>query len=116
MSKKIHLDLDGSIIQEGDVVCFYFDAVLGTYEDKHEDVNKDDFTEMIDVVKNIDNHLYFISDIGSGTFASRYNEHCKIIGNITDESGKTEKSIGVLLFKRLKELFESEFSQRRDHV
>jgi len=58
-------DKIGVEIYEGDIVEFYFRA-----------------TRMVDTVEFADGCFFFMSDIGSGAYASRYNEICTVIGNI----------------------------------
>ena len=74
-------DRDGQDILEGDIVEFAVEY------DWHERPTYDSptATRMVDTVKIIDGVAYFVDvDVGSGGFAWRHAEHCRVIGNIHD--------------------------------
>jgi len=70
-------DKNGTLINHGDIVKFFFDADYG-----HGD-NKSGYTEMIDVCFFDKDHkeFYLINDCGGCAFVWRHNEHCEVIGN-----------------------------------
>jgi uncharacterized phage protein (TIGR01671 family) len=73
-------DKDGTEIFEGDMVEFWFSFDEGISSEP-----RPNFTRMLDLVEIHDGQPYFVDKcIGSGALAWRYNEYCKVIGNIYD--------------------------------
>ena len=72
-------DKNGTLINHGDIVEFYFDANCG-----HGDKSSG-YTKMIDVCffDKDDNEFYLISDYCCRrSFVWRHNKYCEVIGNI----------------------------------
>ena len=67
-------DKNGTEIQTGDVVEFYFDENLGYSMEPDKK-----YTRMRDVVTEYENKFYFSCHYGSA-FAWRHNKYCQIIG------------------------------------
>ena len=71
-------DREGSDIREGDIVEFYYDWKKGSSP-----VNKNGkYSKMIDVVVIFEGDPAFFCNLGIGAHAWRYNDVCKVIGNI----------------------------------
>lgn len=67
-------DITGRRIYLGDIVEFYFDAVLG-----HSLAPNDGFVRMRDIVAEIHGRIFFVCRYGAA-FAERHVAYCRVIG------------------------------------
>lgn len=81
--KSAYKDRNGRTMSHGDVVRFYFCADLGFWMGDADD-DKEDFTEMIDIVRFDGKNWYCTANIYQSAFIWRVNKYCEIIGNVWD--------------------------------
>lgn len=75
-------DRKGNPIMVGDIVVFYYDWKRGASNKS----KKGKFSKMVDIIYEEEGDFYMISSIGSGAYIWRYNNYCKVIGNVWDNS------------------------------
>lgn len=71
-------DREGTDIRDGDIVEFYYCFEKGESSNGEDE----DYSRMVDVAVNYKGSPVFFCDLGMGSYAWRYNDVCKVIGNI----------------------------------